>query len=199
VLQRPEQAALHVVGDAETDRLLAAMQALAPVEAWKAKRVRIEHGDGVRSDTLAAAARLGVVVIQNPTHFPPAARARTAAEPHSLLRSLVVAGVPLTLGSDGGADEQNPFLNILLASTYEASPGEALSREQALLAYTVGGAFAERREMHKGRIRPGLAADLAVLSQDILTAPARDLPATRSLLTMVDGNIVHEDAGLESK
>ena len=67
--------------------------------------------------TLAAAARLGVVVIQNPTHFPPAARARTAAEPHSLLRSLVVAGVPLTLGSDGGADEQNPFLNILLAST----------------------------------------------------------------------------------
>ncbi len=35
------------------------------------KRVRIEHGDRIRADTLAKAARLGVVVTQNPTHFPP--------------------------------------------------------------------------------------------------------------------------------
>jgi predicted amidohydrolase YtcJ len=37
-----------------------------------------------------------------------------------------------------------------------------------------------------------MAADLAVLSQDILTAPARDLPATTSVLTLVDGEIVFE-------
>jgi predicted amidohydrolase YtcJ len=41
-----------------------------------------------------------------------------------------------------------------------------------------------------------LAADLAVLSQDVLTVPARQLPATTSLLTLVDAEIILEDAAL---
>ena len=149
-LRRPEQMALHVVGAAETDRLFAMMESLAPAEVWKEKRVRIEHGDGIRADTLAQAVRLGVVVIQNPTHFPPAGAPRRPTDPHLLLKSLLAAGVPIALGSDARADEANPFLNIMLASTYAASPGEALSREQALLAYTAGAAHAERQERTQG-------------------------------------------------
>ncbi len=42
--------------------------------------------------------------------------------------------------------------------------GEALTREQALTAYTAGAAYAEGQELRKGRVAPGLAADLAVLS-----------------------------------
>jgi predicted amidohydrolase YtcJ len=185
-----------VVGSAETDRLFATMESLAPAAAWKGKRVRVEHGDGILADTLAQAARLGVVVIQNPTHFPPAGTPRRPTDPHFLLKSFVSAGVPIALGSDGGSDEANPFLNIMLASTYAASPGEALSREQALLAYTAGAAYAERQERRKGRVMAGLAADLALLSQDILTVPSQALPATRSLLTLVDGDVVFEDPAL---
>ncbi len=194
-LRRPEQLALHVVGDAETDRLFKTMEALAPAARWAARRVRVEHGDGIRADTLAQAARLGVVVTQNPTHLPPPLPegAPRLFDRLSILRSLVEAGVPLALGSDGGPDEANPFLNIMLASTYAAAPGEALTREQALLAYTSGGAFAERLERAKGRIAPGMAADLAVLSQDILTVPWQALPATTSVLTILDGEVVHED------
>jgi len=108
----------------------------------------------------------------------------------------VAAGVPLALGSDAGPDEANPFLNIMMATTYRSSPGEALTREQALVAYTAGGAYAERQERFKGRIAIGMAADLAVLSQDILQVPAHALPATRSLLTLVDGQIAFEDPAL---
>jgi hypothetical protein len=191
-LRRPEQLALHVVGDAETDRLIAVLESLAPPSVWKDIRIRIEHGDGIRADTLAKVAGLGAVVIINPTHFPPPGAPRRPADPHSLLRSLVAAAVPLAIGSDGGADQANPFLNIMLASTYAASPGEALSREQALLAYTAGAAYAERQERSKGRVMRGMAADLAVLSQDILTVPAQALPGTTSVLTLVDGEIVFE-------
>jgi len=189
-LGSPRQPALHVVGDAQTERLLTLMQELAPPETWKGKRVRIEHGDGIRPDTLERVARLGLVVVQNPTHFPAPSPIRRTSQ--SMLASLVRGGVALALGSDGGPDEMNPFLNIMLASTYAAAPEEALSREQALLAYTSGAAHAERAERQKGRLMPGLAADLAVLSQNIFQVPVQALAATRSLLTLIDGVVVYE-------
>jgi hypothetical protein len=37
---------------------------------------------------------------------------------------------------------------------------------------------------------------LAVLSQDVVTAPAQAPPATKSLLTVVEGQIVFEDSGM---
>jgi hypothetical protein len=46
-----------------------------------------------------------------------------------MLKSLLSAGVPLALGSDAGPDEANPFLNIMVPSTYK-SPGEALTRSK---------------------------------------------------------------------
>jgi predicted amidohydrolase YtcJ len=84
----------------------------------------------------------------------------------------------------------------MLAIQYPGQPLEALSREEALAAYTSGAAFAERQENRKGRIAPGLAADLAVLSQDLLTVPAQLFPMTKSLLTIVDGEVVYEDPAL---
>jgi predicted amidohydrolase YtcJ len=103
------------------------------------------------------------------------------------------------LGSDGGPSERNPFLNFMLAITDASQPSEALSREQALKALTSGGAYAGRQEARQGRIAAGMAADLAVLSQDVPTAPVQQLPGTRSLLTLVDGEVVFEDPALAGK
>jgi predicted amidohydrolase YtcJ len=44
------------------------------------------------------------------------ARAIKVTDQTILLRSMVVAGIPLALGSDAGAEEQNPFLNPMLAN-----------------------------------------------------------------------------------
>jgi len=199
-LVRPTQLALHVVGDAETDRVLKIMEQLAPVAAWRAKRVRIEHGDGIGRDVFEKTAQLGLVVIQNPTHLaiPPIA-GKKMLDHEIVLKSFVNAGIPLALGSDGGVAEQNPFLNLMLAVLVPSDPSEALTREQALTAYTAGGAYAEGQDQRKGRLAPGFTADLAVLSQDVLTVPTSRLPATTSLLTMVDGEVIFEDAMLTSQ
>jgi predicted amidohydrolase YtcJ len=53
--------------------------------------------------------------------------------------------IPLAIGSDGGPREQNPFLNLMLAVVFPNEPAEALTREQALTAYTAGGAYRRGR------------------------------------------------------
>jgi len=105
------------------------------------------------------------------------------------MRALLAAGIPLAIGSDG---PNNPYLNILLASTYRGKPSEALTREQAVVAYTLTAAYAEFAEKDKGSLEPGKLADLAVLSQDIFRVSTDDLPKTVSVLTMVGGRIVYD-------
>jgi predicted amidohydrolase YtcJ len=69
---------------------------------------------------------------------------------------------------------------------------EAITREEAVDAYTRGSAFAEFAENEKGTIAAGKLADLAVLSQDIFRVPAEALPDTKSVVTIVDGKIAYD-------
>ena len=106
-----------------------------------------------------------------------------------VVKDAIAAGVPFALGSDGPL---NPFLNIMFATVNAANPSQALTVEQALAAYTKGSAFAELAERQKGTIATGMLADVALLSQDIFKVPPPDLPRTTSVLTIVNGRIVHD-------
>lgn len=189
---RREQPLLHAGGDSTLAVVFDVMERSGG-SAWTAMRVRLEHGDGLAPDLLTRARPLGVVLVQNPSHLAvPVFSERF--EPEVLagffpLRSAIAAGVPLALGSDGPI---NPFLNILFATTHPVRPAEALTREQAVVAYTRGSAYAEFAEDEKGTLAPGMLADLAVLSQDIFLIPAQALPATTSVLTVIGGRIVFD-------
>jgi len=189
-LEYKQQLLTHCAGDGASEALLDALEKVDAKLDWKVKRVRIEHGDGLIADLIPRAAKLGVVVVQNPTHFsdPELTQSRWGAEV-SRIRSLLEAGVTLAFGSDG---PMNPYLNIMLATTHPSNPKEAISREQAVRAYTHGSAFAEFAEGEKGTIAKGKLADLVVLSQDLFTAPVPELPKTNSLLTIVGGKIVFD-------
>ena len=190
-LQRNDQLMVHVVGDRTVETFLNAMDATGGERVWAQRRLRFEHGDGIMPDLIPAVKRLGVVEVQNPTHLsldvPRWGPGR--AEHDQPMRSLLEAGIPIAIGSDG---PDNPFLNIMLATTYEGKPNEALTREQAVIAYTLTSAYAEFTEKDKGSLESGKLADLAVLSQDIFKVRAEDLPKTESVLTIVGGKIVYD-------
>lgn len=195
-LESGEQPAFHAAGDSTIALLLATMRDLAPDSAWRRLRVRVEHGDGLAPDQIGAAADLGVVLVQNPLHFQPGVIGERFGERTAWiqpLRSALEAGIPVALGADVGGPGLNPWLNVMLAVRHPVNPGEALTREQAIVAYTRGAAYAERREDEKGTLSPGMLADLAVLSQDVFEVPLEALPSTRSVLTVVGGQVVLDE------
>jgi len=69
---------------------------------------------------------------------------------------------------------------------------EGITREQAVIAYTLTSAYAEFQEKEKGTLEPGKLADIAVLSHDIFTVPIPELPKTMSVLTLVGGKVVYK-------
>ena len=196
-----QQRLFHTFGDRAVDNLLNAMSNTAPDRKWQRQRVQLIHGDMIREDHIPSIKNKGLIVVQNPTHL---------AVPHLMiqrygiermatiqpLKSLLEAGIPLALGSDGIGDIISPFVDIMFAVIHPTRPAEGLTVEQALIAYTSGSAYAEFKEHVKGTLKPGMLADIAVLSQDIFSIPPDQLPAAFSLLTIVDGEIVYNAGAL---
>jgi predicted amidohydrolase YtcJ len=187
-----EQPMFHAVGDAAIDLVLDALEG-SGAEKWRELRPRIEHGDMFEPGHFDRAKRLGVVVVQNPAHFmlPDLMKMRLGERSGrvTMMKSMIAAGIPVALGSDG---PPNPFLNMMFATINANNPAEAMTREQVLSAYTLGSALAEREDAEKGTLAAGKLADLAILSQDIFAVPADQLPATRSIMTVIGGRVVHE-------
>jgi predicted amidohydrolase YtcJ len=193
-LHDDDQLLVHVSAYPPAAAMVDAMQSAGGMQIWTKRRVRFEHGDGLTQDLIPRVKELGIVVVQNPSHLTVANLNPDLGGIFENLKlqplgSLLAAGIPVALGSDGPT---NPYLNIMFASLDPNRPSEAITREQAVIAYTLTSAYAEFAEKDKGSLESGKLADLAVLSQDIFTVEASNLPRTESVLTMVGGKIVYD-------
>lgn len=110
-------------------------------------------------------------------------------------------GAHISFGTDSPVEDCNPFPNIYCAVTRQRingtpeggyTPDEKMSVEDAVDAYTIGSAFNEFKENFKGRLKPGYAADLTVLDNDIFTMEQSRIKDIKVLKTMIDGEFVYE-------
>ena len=114
----------------------------------------------------------------------------------------IVSALKLGLPVGGGTDANrvmvlNPFVSLrwmLDGRTVDGvatrGPQEIPSREAALQLYTIGSAWFAHDDDRRGRLMPGMLADLAVLSDDYFSVDLPHVAQIRSVLTMVGGKVV---------
>jgi predicted amidohydrolase YtcJ len=108
------------------------------------------------------------------------------------------AGLRPAMSSDTPVSDVNPFVNLYAAVTRQTSGGhvigadEALTLEEALSAYTENGARAGFAENERGRLAPGMTADIAIVDRDILGGPSENLLETGVDATLMAGDFVYD-------
>jgi predicted amidohydrolase YtcJ len=116
-------------------------------------------------------------------------------------RSLLDAGARLAFGSDWTVAPLNPLQGIHAAVTRRTLdggnpegwiPAEKITVAEALVAYTEGGAYAAFAEDERGRIEPGLLADLVVLSDDVFAVEPDRIAEVTVDVTVVGGEVRFE-------
>jgi predicted amidohydrolase YtcJ len=113
-------------------------------------------------------------------------------------RKLLDSGARISNGTDAPVERVDPMANYYAAVTRRMANGETfypdqrMTREEALHSYTLAGAYAGFEEDLKGSLEFGKLADIAVLSQDILTVPEEQIPATRAVYTIVGGKVAYQ-------
>lgn len=189
------QTATHAVGDAATDLVLDALECLEPVASVHAARHRIEHLGLAHEDTLSRM-RAGRFVASCQPNFigrwsgaGNTYETRLGAERAKEVmpfRTILRRGIPLAFGSDGMP--YGPLNGVHWA--VNAPFGERITVEEAVRAYTAGGAFADFEEDVKGSLAPGRLADFVILQEDPFEEPER-IRFQRIHSTWIGGRVVY--------
>lgn len=194
------QLAIHAIGDAAIEQVLAGMEA-ADTQAHPAagRRHRIEHCGFVTAGQRARMAARGIEPVPQPifmrefgdTYVANLGEARAAAA--YPMRSWLRDGQNPAASSDAPVSTTDPFQNIHTMVTRRTNrgtllgPDEAISVEEAVHCLTWCGAYTQFAEGKRGRLLPGMLADVAVLSQDIFTADPEAILSTTASFVLRGG------------
>lgn len=200
------QLAIQGIGDRATTELLNIYGAeMEKNPDKKDLRWRIEHAQVIHPDDIPRFVELGVIpAVQGifacsdgPWVEDRLGKDRTLERGY-IFNTLYNAGLVPTNGTDPPVDEIDPIGSFKCSVTRELPDGtkfqesEVYTREVALYSYTMGNAIAAFEEDIKGSIKVGKLADIAVLSQDLITVPDDKLMDTEILMTIVGGKLVYK-------
>ncbi|MCB9897529.1 MAG: amidohydrolase [Planctomycetes bacterium] len=202
------QLCTHAIGDRANRMVLDAYAAAfaEDPDAARDARFRVEHAQVLAPSDLPRFAALGVIPSMQAQHctsdmpWATARLGRQRARGAYAWADLLASGVVIPGGSDAPVEVPDPLRAFWAAVTRTDAQGrppggwhpeQRMTRVQALLHLTRWPAFAAFDEARTGALRPGMAADLVVLSGDPLTLDDDALLGLRVELTVVDGKVVY--------
>jgi hypothetical protein len=199
------QPATHAIGDRGNRVVLDAYEREFADPALRARfRPRVEHAQVVAPEDWGRFEALGIVPSLQPTHATSDMRwAEARVGPERVKgayawRRLVGPHAPLACGSDFPVESPDPLLGLYAARTRQDAHGnpaggwladQCLDGRTALAGFTAGAAYAAHEEGQRGKLLPGYAADVTVLTVDPVRCEPKALLGARVLATIVDGQI----------
>jgi predicted amidohydrolase YtcJ len=195
----------HAVGDAGIDEVLTAYEAANADSPIKGKRWAVEHAFVVRPEQLQKLEQLDIALSVQDHLFLAAPVLKRywgsdIAEHVTPLKSFEQSGLVVAGGTDSPVVPFNPFYELyhfltrdtLSDGVYGADQAVG-SRSDLLKLITINYARLIGEEQQKGSIEPGKLADFAVLSDDFLSVPAKQILNMKALATYVGGREVYRD------
>lgn len=200
------QIGIHAIGDKANQEVLNIFDDLFDGKD-RGVRFRIEHAQHLALSDIPRFAQLGVIPAMQAIHMSsdrPWAidrlGERRIKEGAYVWRKLIDSGAILINGTDAPVEPVNPIASFYATVTRQTLKGEPeggfepqqkLSREEALLSYTLAAAYGAFEEEQKGSLEVGKWADFTVLDQDIMKVPDSEILNTKVKMTVVGGEVIY--------
>lgn len=199
---------VHCIGDSANRIAINAYERALKATGIEGKDARfaLEHCQVLSPDDIPRIKKLGIVASMQPLHAPEDmhfAKARLGAERLKyayIWKDLLDLGVVLASGTDYSVSPFNPFYTLHAAVTRQDRdnnppggwiPEQAMTREEALRASTMGGAYVMFAEDILGSLEKGKLADFVVIPVDYMTIPAEDIWKIKPDMTVIGGDVVY--------
>lgn len=197
----------HAIGDKANHIVLDAYKNVFKATGGILLRNRMEHAQIVTLDDIKRFKTLKIIPSMQPVH---ATSDMHMAEQRLSEKQLAGAyawqtflkqGSVIAAGSDYPIELANPFDGLYATITrmdHNQQPtqgwraSEVLSREDALRAFTLGGAYAAHQEFKVGSLEQGKWADFILIDKDYFKAPVDELYKINVLQTWIAGKLRYE-------
>jgi predicted amidohydrolase YtcJ len=204
-IENDYQLCIHAIGDRANRETLNLYESTFKAHPDKqGVRWRVEHAQHIAAPDIARFGQLGVIASMQGIHCTsdaPYVLARLgplrAEEDAYVWQKLMKSGAVVANGTDAPVEDVDPLPGYYALVTRKQKSGEVffgdqrMTRDEALKAYTLNGAYAGFEEGLKGQLKPGRLADITVLSADITQVPEEEIQKARVAYTIVGGKIAY--------
>lgn len=201
------QLACHAIGDRAIGQLIGAYEKALAAHPDPDRRHRVEHCGFSTPDQHARMKAAGIEPSPQQVFVHDFGDSYLAVMDDEVTRGCYPLKTWLDMGFRPGTGSDSPVCrtdprpnlhHMLTRKTWKGTvmdAEQAVDNETALTVYTENGAWLAREDSFKGRLQPGMVADIAVFSRDLLTAtPDQILNDTTCELTVLGGTVVFDRA-----